>query len=299
MKKFVPLLLMFLFSFSVYAQQLRVVCTTAEIADIVKNVGGDKVEAIWLMDGRQDPHSVEPRPSMVIKARDADAVAVIGMDLDMWMDGVIRASRNPKIQKGNQGYIDLSEKIDKLEVPEGKVDGSMGDVHVYGNPHYWLNPENGAVMAATISERLSVIDPDNTSFYTANMMTYNRLLEKKAGEWKKAMEVFKGVPVLPTHNCWLYFIEYFGMESTGYLESKPGIYPSPRELVALSEKMKAQGTKIIFAEPFYPSAAVEKLSEMTGAKVVRVPSSSRGAEGTETYIGLFDYVVKNLSESVK
>ncbi len=296
--------IMFVFAVSIlpvmlFGASLKVVCTTVEIADIVKNIGGNMVDVAWLMDGRQDPHSVEPKPSMVIKVRDADAVAVIGMDLDMWMDSIIRASRNPKIQKGKPGYIDLSVNIQKLEVPAGKVDGSKGDVHIYGNPHYHLDPANGIVMAETIKKKLTVLIPDNADFFQANCTLYAKNLENKIAEWKKRMAMFKDVSVLPTHNCWLYFVTAFGMKSVGYLETKPGIAPSPREITALAEKMKKEGTKIIIAEPFYPSAAIDRLSEMTGAKVVRIPSSALGVKEADTYINLFEYNITEIEKNLK
>lgn len=299
MKKIFIALFAFIFPFVIYGSVLKVVCTTVEIADIVKNVGGEKVETVWLMDGRQDPHSVEPRPSMVIKARNADAIAVIGMDLDMWVDGIIRASKNPKIQKGAQGYIDLSVNIKKLEVPQGKVDGKMGDVHIYGNPHYHLDPENGVVMAETIKEKLILLNPDDETFFKENCAVYIRNLEARIAQWKKRTAVFKDISILPTHNCWLYFITAFGLKTTGYLEAKPGIPPSPNDIITLVDKMKKENTKLIIAEPFYPSGAIEKISEMTGARIVRIPSSTLGVEAPNTYIDLFEYNISKLENAVK
>ncbi|MCE5300813.1 MAG: metal ABC transporter substrate-binding protein [Spirochaetia bacterium] len=299
MEKIWMAFLMVLVPLSLIADQLKVVCTTAEIADIVKNVGGDRVNAIWLMDGRQDPHSVEPRPSMVMKVKNADAVAVIGMDLDIWMDGIIRASKNPVVQKGAPGYIDLSSRIKKLEVPQGKVDGSMGDVHIYGNPHYQLDPANGVVMAESIKEALSALRPNDAVLFRANCTLYVRNLEAKIAGWKKRMAALKDISVLPTHNCWLYFVEAFGLKSAGYLEQKPGIAPSPGELAALAEKMKKDGTGLIFAEPFYPSGSVDKISAMTGAKTVRIPSSALGVPEADTYINLFEYDIGAIEKALK
>lgn len=299
MKKMMMIFIALTVPLMLFGRSLKVVCTTVDIADIVKNVGGNRVETVWLMDGTQDPHSVEPRPSMVIKVRDADAVCVIGMDLDMWMNGVIAASRNKKIQKGSSGYIDMSVNIKKLEVPSGKVDGSMGDVHIYGNPHYQLDPENGIIMAKTARDALSVLSPDDAAYFSENCNAYITVLEKNIIKWKERMAAYKDVSVLPTHNCWLYFITAFEMNSVGYLETKPGIAPTPKDISVLAEKMKKQGTKIIIAEPFYPSAAIDRLSEMTGAKVVRIPSSTLGKDKPNTFIGLFDYDIEMLEKALK
>jgi len=128
------------------AKEIFVVTTTEDLADLVKAVGGDKVKVVSLSYGYQDPHLVEPRPSMVVHLKKADMLVKIGMDLDIWVDSLVAASRNSKIVYGAKGYVDASVGIYRLEVPQGKVDASMGDIHIYGNPHYWLDPENAKII---------------------------------------------------------------------------------------------------------------------------------------------------------
>jgi len=175
MKKLISIAVVLLVPFTVFAGKLNIVASTTDIADIMKAVAGDRANVESLMKGNQDPHSVEPKPSMVVKVRNADIVAVVGMDLDMWANSVIEASRNSKVSKGGQGYLDMSQDIPKLDVPEGKIDARLGDVHIYGNPHYQLNPANGRIMADEILRKLSELYAISGPIYKVQDQPQNRL----------------------------------------------------------------------------------------------------------------------------
>ena len=137
----------------------------------------------------------------------------------------------------------MSENIRKLEVPEGKIDARLGDVHIYGNPHYQLNPENGIVMADEALEKLSEYSPADAGYFKANHDAFVKKLKEGIERWKKAMAPFKGKSVAASHSCLLYFFDAFGLKQAGYIESKPGIPPSPAEVLALEKKIKDEGTK--------------------------------------------------------
>ncbi len=118
---------------NVYADgPVRVVTSTPDMADFVKEIGGEYVDVYSLSKGKIDLHFFEPRPSHVMKLKDADLLVVGGMDLDIWIKSLIEASRNPEIMFGRNGYVDPSDGIIPLDVPQGRIDGSMGDVHPYG-----------------------------------------------------------------------------------------------------------------------------------------------------------------------
>jgi zinc/manganese transport system substrate-binding protein len=128
--------------------QLKVVTSTTDLYDIAKSVGGDKVNATHIGEGYQDPHFIEAKPSFVLQLRNADVWAFVGLDLEIgWMPLLLDGARNPKIRLGGSGYVDASKAIRVLDTPQGNVDRSMGDVHPLGNPHYWLDPENGRRIA--------------------------------------------------------------------------------------------------------------------------------------------------------
>jgi ABC-type Zn uptake system ZnuABC Zn-binding protein ZnuA len=299
MKKLLILALVLSLPFAVFAGQLNIVASSTDIADIMKAVAGDRANVECLMKGTQDPHSVEPRPSMVVKVRNADIMAVVGMDLDMWANSVIEASRNSKVSKGGAGYLDMSEGIDKLEVPGGKIDARLGDVHIYGNPHYQLDPKNGIIMADEALKKLVEFDPADEKYFRANHGAFVKKLGDGIERWKKMMEPLKGKKLAASHSCLLYFFNAFGIKQAGYIESKPGIPPSPSEVIALEKKIKDDGVKAVLVDQFFDMSEPEKISADTGAKTVVISTCVDGLKGTEDYIKLFDYDVKAVLDAVK
>ena len=275
MKKLFMLSLALSLPFAVFAGQINIVASSTDIADIMKAVAGDKANVECLMKGTQDPHSVEPRPSMVVKVRNADIMAVVGMDLDM------------------------SEGIDKLDVPEGKIDARLGDVHIYGNPHYQLDPKNGIIMADEALKKLVEFDPADEKYFRANHDAFVKKLGDGIGRWNKMMEPLKGKKLAASHSCLLYFFNAFGIKQAGYIESKPGIPPSPSEVIALEKKIKDDGVKAVLVDQFFDMSEPEKISADTGAKTVVISTCVDGLKGTEDYIKLFDYDVKTVLDAVK
>src|SRR5215218_9940508 len=136
--------------------QLRVVTSTTDLYDIAREVGGSKIVATHIGEGYQDPHFIEAKPSFVLQLRKADVWAFVGLDLEIgWMPLLLDGARNPKIRPGGTGYLDVSKVIPVLDVAQGNVDRSQGDVHALGNPHYWLQPENGRRIARLFRDKFS------------------------------------------------------------------------------------------------------------------------------------------------
>jgi ABC-type Zn uptake system ZnuABC Zn-binding protein ZnuA len=299
MKKIILLAAMMLIASALFAGKINIVCSDPDMGDIMKNIAGDRANVESLMMGTQDPHSVEPRPSMVVKVRNADLVAVIGMDLDMWANSVIEASRNSHVMKGGDGYLDLSKKIPVIEIPQGKVDASIGDVHIYGNPHYHMDPNNGKIIAKEILEKLSEKYPDDADYFKGNYDAFIKKLDEGIARWNAELKPYKGLPIAATHDCWDYFINYCGFKVSGYIESKPAIPPSPGDIERLIKKMKEDGAKIILVDQFYDMSAPEKVAKETGAKIVLLSTAVGGLKGTDTYIGLFNYDVDTFVNALK
>jgi zinc/manganese transport system substrate-binding protein len=299
MKKLISIAVVLLVPFTVFAGKLNIVASTTDIADIMKAVAGDRANVESLMKGNQDPHSVEPKPSMVVKVRNADIVAVVGMDLDMWANSVIEASRNSKVSKGGQGYLDMSQDIPKLDVPEGKIDARLGDVHIYGNPHYQLNPANGRIMADEILRKLSEFSPDDAGYFKANRDAFVKKLDAGIAVWKKKMAPYKGKKLAASHDCLLYFFDAFGLVPAGFIESKPGIPPSPSEVIALENKIRDEKVKAVLVDQFFDMSEPEKLQADTGIKPVVISTCVDGAAGTEDYVKLFDHDVETVIAAMK
>ena len=242
-----------------------------------------------------------------MKVKNADLLIRIGMDLDLWLDGLIDASRNDRIRKGARGYLDkgtpgyldVSESIEKLEVPEGKVDGSMGDIHIYGNPHYWTSPENAELICDLIYTRMSELRPGDTGSFRQNHEQYKKKLHEAIENWKLALRPFARANIVTYHNSWPYFARDFNLTIVGYVEPKPGIPPTPSHITELVQTMKSDGVRVIIMEPWFNLRTAQSIAQKAGAKVVVLSPSVGGIKGTDSYIDLMSYNVKLLAESIK
>jgi ABC-type Zn uptake system ZnuABC Zn-binding protein ZnuA len=277
--------------------EIKVVTASADLKYICERVGGAEVKVESLAAGDQDLHMVEPRPSLVYKLRKADLVVRVGLDLDMWVDSLINAAKNKNLFYGASGYVDASAGVPLLEKPEGKVDASMGDIHIYGNPHYWLDPANAKIMAGNILAGLKRAAPDKAAVFEANYGAFVKELDEKLAGWQARMAKYKGLKVITYHSSWPYFARRFGLDVAGHVEPKPGIPPSASHLDSLVKKMRAENIKVILTENYYPRRGPEFLAGKTGAAVVTAAVSAGGAKEVKTYFDVFDRVIAGLEEA--
>lgn len=277
------------------ASAVRVVTSTTDFADITRQIGGDRVQVESLSSGSQDLHRVEPRPSFVTKLSKADMVVRIGMDLDIWMDALINAARNAKVRNGGVGYVDASTNITPLEVPTGKVDGAKGDIHIYGNPHYWLDPENGKIIAKNILGGLMRVDSKGADIYQKNYNAFVQKIDVKMAAWKKQMAPLNGAKVVTYHSTWSYFNRRFGLKLVGTMEEKPGIPPSAAHISALIKIMKRDKVKIVMTTSYYPSRFTDLVHRETGATILDLPTSTGGSKTAQNYFALFDTSIAQLT----
>jgi zinc/manganese transport system substrate-binding protein len=279
--------------------QLKVVTSTTDLYDIAKEVGGDKITATHIGEGYQDPHFIEAKPSFVLQLRNADVWAFVGLDLEIgWMPLLLQGARNPKLQPGQPGYLDASRVISVLDVGRGNVDRSQGDVHPLGNPHYWLDPENGRRIAKLFQETFTTLDPKNRSVYDANAKAFTQRLDAAERTWQADLAKIKGQPVVAWHTSWRYFAEYTGMNIVGFMEPKPGVPPSPSHLAGLIQTMKQSGAKVIIMEPFYDKKTADFVAGKTGAKVLVMPPSVGGTKGLDDYIQLMGSDIHQLAAAL-
>jgi len=280
--------------------QLKVVTSTTDLFDIASAVGGDKVKASHIGEGFQDPHFIEAKPSFVLQLRNADVWAFVGLDLEIgWMPLLLDGARNPKIQLGGSGYVDVSKAMPVIDVPRGSVDRSMGDVHPFGNPHYWLDPENGRRIAKLFLAKFSELDPKNAAEYAANEKAFETKLGAAETAWQAQLATIKGKPVVAWHTSWNYFAQYTGMRIVAYMEPKPGVPPSPSHLLQVVQAVKASGAKVIIMEPFYDRKVADLVARQTGATVLILPPSVGGVPGITSYLQLMQHDVTELSNRVK
>jgi zinc/manganese transport system substrate-binding protein len=282
--------------------QLKVVTSTSDLYDIAKSVGGDKITATHIGEGYQDPHFIEAKPSFVLQLRNADVWAFVGLDLEIgWMPLLLDGARNPKIRQGGSGYVDASQVIPVLDRPRGNVDRSMGDVHPLGNPHYWLDPENGRRIARMFKAKFSQLDPKNEDVYERNEKAFEARLNAAERGWQTDLAAIKGKPVVAWHTSWRYFAEYTGMNIVAFMEPKPGVPPSPSHLYEVIQTVKRTGAKAIVMEPFYDRKVAALVAKQTGIKVLILPPSVGGLRNAPVndYISLMKYDVAQLAAALR
>lgn len=278
---------------------LKIVATTEDLASLTREVGGDKVAVEAIARGYQDPHFVEAKPSFILKFSRADLLIVVGRELEIgWLPPLISNSRNARIQVGARGYLDPSAGVKILELPTGQITRAMGDVHPSGNPHYWLDPGNGRVIARAVRDRLSELDRANQTFYAQRYDDFDRRLAHAERRWDAAMAPYKGTRVVTYHRSWPNFTERFGLNVIGYVEPKPGVPPSPSHTIDLIAEMKRQQVKVIIIEPYFDAKTPKQIAAQTGAQVLTLAPSVGGMPGTDDYIKLFDFNINLLTTTL-
>jgi len=300
MKK-ISILSMFLFCIStfVFAGTIQVVTTTTDMKSIAEIIGGNKVSVSSIATGYQNPHFVDPKPSYIISLTKANLFVTVGLDLETgWSPQLLSSSRNTKIQKGAAGYVDASEGVTLLQVPTA-ANRAEGDIHIYGNPHYWLDPINGKTIARNIANGLERVDPANKSFYEANLVTFNNKIDTKLKEWQGKMAAYKGSKIIAYHNEWVYFETRFGLQIVDFMEPKPGIPPTPSQLVKVIKEVTANKIKVIISSPYFTTSSSDVVSKQTGAKELTLATSVGAFDSVKDYFGLFDYNIDHLTAALK
>ncbi len=280
------------------AGKLQIMTATTDLAALAQEIGGDRVEVESVARGYQDPHFVEAKPSFLLKLRHADLLIVVGLELEIgWLPPLISQSTNPKIQVGAPGYFDASRFAKILEIPTGVVTRAEGDVHPLGNPHYWLDPENGLRIAKGIQNKLSEMRPGDAAYFAERYNSFEQRIKQADEKWLAEMKPYSGRKVVTYHRSWPNFAEHFGLNVVGYVEPRPGIPPSPQHTVELIGLMKRDGVKVILVEPYFDLKTPNAIARDTGAKVVVLMPSVGGEKEITDYFKLFDYDIAKLKQA--
>lgn len=278
---------------------LNVVATTPDFGAIVHEIGGKRVNVTVLAQAVEDVHFVPPKPSYIVKLAKADALIDGGAELEIgWLPPLLDGSRNTKLEKGKPGRIQGAVGVELMEVP-ASLDRAQGDIHAAGNPHFMTDPANGRIVAEHVCNALCALDGKSADFYRANLTSFTNRLEVKIGEWRKALEPHKGKRIVAYHNSWPYFARRFDLKIDLFLEPKPGIPPTPANLLTVQNEIKQQGIRAIMVEPYQNRKTAENVARATGATIVDVAQYPGGVKGTEGgYIELIDYLVNSLARAL-
>jgi len=272
--------------------ELRVVTTTTDLGYFARTIGGNRAHVDTICQGTQDPHFVQARPSYMVTLSRADLVVAVGLELEVgWLPSLVQGARNPAINPGRPGYLEAATAIHPIDVPRGGVDRSRGDIHPFGNPHFWLDPANAKLAAHAIAERMAQLDADNAAFFRANERAFEQRVDRALPRWTQQMAPFRGTKIASYHATFNYFHRRFGLDAIGYLEDRPGIPPSPGHLVDLIRQMREQHVGVIFHESYYDHATSDMVAGRASAHVLNLPTSVGGANGINSYEQLIDYII--------
>ena len=286
-------------SVTLAAGKLNIVTTLPDLKSIADAVGGERVETFAIATGYQNPHFVDPKPSYVLRLSKADIFVTVGLDLETgWVPPLLNSARNARIIMGGEGYTDASANVPLLQVPSN-VTRAEGDIHVYGNPHYWLDPANGKIIAQNIYQTLVRLDREGEAYYGENLRRFNEKVDRKLEEWTAAMGPLKGSRIIAYHNEWPYFEQRFGLQIVDFLEPKPGIPPTPSQLAKVITEMKRDRITVIITSPYFTTDSAELVARNVGGKVVTLATSVGAEEHLRTYFDLFDYNVMMMTEALK
>lgn len=272
------------------ANKLNIITTTSDLTALAQEVGGDRVQVESMAKGYQDPHFVEAKPSFLLKLRHADLLISVGLELEIgWLPPLVTQSGNPKIQPGSGGYLDASQFSEVLEIPQGQVTRAMGDVHPLGNPHYWMDPDNGRRVAKGIATKLGTMQPADAQYFMQRFDDFSKRLADAEKRWEEQMKPLRGLKVVTYHRSFPNLAKHFGLNVIGYIEPRPGIPPTPGHTIEVIQTMKREGAKLILVEPYFDLKTPDSIARETGGKVLVLPPSVGGVPEATDYFKLFDY----------
>jgi len=279
-------------------ERIKVVTTIPDLADMVRQIGGDLVTAKSIAKGSEDMHSIPMKPSFLLVLNKADMLFEVGLDMEhAWLPDLLYNCRNERIQPGTPGFVNCSARIRSLEKPD-HPDRGEGNIHPEGNPHYNTDPRRGRLRALTICDGLCRAYPDRAPTFRRNLEAYLVLFDRKLKEWDILVRPLKGVKVITYHRSWSYFAESLGLDVVGEIEPKPGIAPTPGHLVKLVRLIGAEKVPLIIKEQYYSKKYPDFLREKTGIAVVTLPNMSGGRPEVTGYFNFIDHNIRTLLKAL-
>ena len=279
-------------AFPSYAQ-LQVLTSTSTLKSLLELIGADDIKVESIVKATQDPHYISAKPSYMLKARKTNLLVFVGLDLEVgWLPSIIKGARNPRIQQGQEGFFDASEFIQALSVSNKKVDRFFGDIHPHGNPHYLLDPLRAVKVSLALSQKLSELDPLNKPQYLKNQKNFKQKIESQIPKWKQRIQKSGVKKIVSYHSSFEYFLDRFDLQLLGLIEPKPGIAPSAKQLLKLTEKMKQESVSCILMSSFYNNKRVKKMQQAIEVSIQIVPTEVQALALAGDYFLLIESLVQ-------
>lgn len=279
------------------AAPLRVVTTTEDFAALAREIGGARVQAEALFKGFQDPHQLgaflNDHPNRRLSLERADLFIAVGPTLEgtSAYDPFVHLI-NGKVRPGASGYLDASTGCRIVGAPAVPGSRASGTVHTLGSPHYWLDPENGAVIARSIAEKLSSLDPEGRAEYQAALERFESSLRARREKWAVDARRVRGLPVLAYCDSWGNLAAWLGLRVINTLEPQPGTTPSGRRLGEMNQLIRAEGVVAVLIEPYFDRESADRAVNDTTAKVLVLAPSVGASPDIRSYFDLFDANLK-------
>jgi zinc/manganese transport system substrate-binding protein len=266
---------------------------------LAQEIGGDAVSVYVASTGRQDPHQVQARPSLIARARSADLAFCTGAELEIgWMPVVLRQASNGKIQPGTPGYLEAASVVTMKEIPQ-RLDRAEGDVHAAGNPHIQTDPRNFLPVADILAARLAEIDPDHAATYKARHDAFVAKWKAAIQKWEADAASLKGTPIAVQHKSWIYLLDWLQLKEIVALEPKPGVPPSSGYLAEVLAKVKVTPVKMTIRAAYEDERPSEWLQKNAGVPAVELPFTVGGSDKAKDLFTLFDETIDHLRKGAR
>jgi zinc transport system substrate-binding protein len=271
--------------------RLKIAATILPLADIARNIGGDSVEVLTLVPPGASPHTFEPTPELVKNLHDAKILFVVGHGLDDWALGLAQNLPNLKVVAVDTG-IKLRQHAETVAIGGHKEEhGEEG-----ADPHYWLDAQNGQIIAKNIANALTDMDSEGYTKYAKNLAEYLDALAKTDQMIRNLLADKQGSKIITHHHAWGYFAAAYGLVIAGSFEPSPGKNLTPKEMAELENLIKKEGVKSVFIEPQLSEAVASSIAQDLGLQIKAI--DPEGALFGGDYLKMLEGNAKTIAESI-
>jgi len=264
----------------------------------MRQVGGERIDSTLLLPPGASPHNFEPSPKNVEDLDKTNLFLFAGAGMDFWANDLVMDNINQS--RSDYVAIDISQVVELRpfnDIQSGEEDASPSASDSV-DPHYWLSPDNAALIANEIAGQLSMIDPLNIEYYRQNAENFIDDLEMKTSEWQEKISSLENKQLLVFHDAWFYFAEYFNLDIIGAFEPIAGKSPGPKYLQSILDKIDQNEVKTVFIEP---QLDPEIATAMVQGKVQDFETLDPlgGLDERDSYIKLIDYNVDTIINALR
>ena len=277
--------------------KLKVVSTVAPITNIVKNVGGERIDLEGIIAPGVDSHTFEPAPSDAVKLAGADLVVVNGLALEGHTIELAEANlkAGARILELGPNTITRDQWVFDFSFPEENGDP---------NPHVWMNPLYALKYAELVRDALVEMDAPNADYYRQNTELFRTRIDTLDNAIVATVATIpeQNRKLLTYHDSFAYFAPRYGFTVIGAIQPSDFAEPSPREVAGLIDQIRANSTPAIFGSEVFPSAVLEQIGRETGVHYFDTlrDDDPPGEPGSpeNTYVGMLKYDVQQMAEAL-